>query len=114
MNMENKSFGKEQRIRKRSDYQSIYKEGARVHSKSFIVLVNPNCRGRTRLGITASKKVGNSVARNRIKRLVREFFRLNRDRLPVSTDIVVIAKKDISLLNYQVVCKELEVMCEKR
>jgi len=112
--MENKSFGKEQRIRKRSDYQSVYREGTRVHLKSFIVLMNPNCRGKTRLGITASKKVGNSVARNRIKRLVREFFRLNRERLPVSTDIVVIAKKDISLLNYQAVCKELEMMCERR
>ena len=112
--MENKSFGKEKRIRKRSDYQAIYQRGARVHSRSFIVIVNRNHQGRTRLGITVSKKVGNSVKRNRIKRLVREFFRLNRERLPLSTDIVVIARKNISLLNYQAVCAELEVVCEKR
>jgi len=114
MNMGKESFGKENRIRKRSDFQAIYQGGSRVHLKSFIVLVNRNHQGRARLGITVSKKVGNSVKRNRIKRLVREFFRLNRDRLPLSADIVVIARKGISLLNYHAVRSELEVMCKRR
>ncbi len=112
--MGRESFDKEERIRKRKDYQVVYQEGARIHSKSFVIIVSPSHRGIRRLGVTVSKKVGNSVKRNRIKRLVREFFRLNKDRLPGSADIVVIARKDISLLTYRAVLAELEVMCERR
>lgn len=58
--------------------------------------------------MTVSRKVGNSVKRNRIKRILREFFRLNKDEFPVSHDIVIIVKKNISSLKYQDVCRELE------
>ncbi|MCK9273515.1 MAG: ribonuclease P protein component [Syntrophales bacterium] len=113
VNMGKESFGKKEKIRRRNDYQAVYQGGARLHSKSFIVVVSPNQEGITRLGVTVSKKVGNSVKRNRIKRLVREFFRLNKDRMPHSTDIVCIARKTISSLDYKDVCSELEVMFEK-
>ena len=112
--MERYSFGKNQRIRKRRDYQAIYQEGKRVHSKSFIILFKPNNEGTTRFGITVSKKVGNAVRRNRIKRLLREYFRLNRDLFRDSTDVVVIARKDISLRNYRDVCEELTPLLGKR
>ena len=112
--MEKQSFGKKERVRKRKNYLSIYQGGIRVHSNNFTVILNPNPSGKKRLGVAVSKKVGNAVKRNRIKRLLREFFRLNKDRLPDSKDMVIIAKKDVSLLKYQDVCLELADLFKKK
>jgi len=112
--MEKQSFGKKERVRKRKNYLSIYQGGVRVHSNNFTVILNPNPSGEKRLGVAVSKKVGNAVKRNRIKRLLREFFRLNKDRLPDSKDMVIIAKKDVSLLKYQDVCLELADLFKKK
>lgn len=108
------SFQKKQKIRKRREFQAVYEKGRRFHSKSFVILLMPNNEGTTRLGITVSKKVGNAVRRNRIKRLVREYFRLNRDLFQDSADVVVIARKGMSLLNYRDLSRELDAVLEKR
>lgn len=106
--MTGQSFGKNERIRKRRDYLKVQRKGKRVSSGNFTVILSSNESGTRRLGITVSKKIGISVKRNRIKRLLREFFRLNKNNLPDSKDIVIIARKDVSLLKYQDVCLELE------
>jgi len=105
--MESQTFGKEERIRKRQDYLRIYEQGVRIHSKRFTVILLENQQGIRRLGITVGKKTGNAVQRNRIKRILREFFRLNKSRLPASQDIVILYKKGISPLTYGEVCTEL-------
>ncbi|MGO9136137.1 MAG: ribonuclease P protein component [Syntrophales bacterium] len=106
--MEEQSFGKHVRISKRRDYLACYQQGVRSHSKHFTIVVRKNEMGISRLGITVSKKVGSAVERNRIRRLVREFFRLNRSRLSTPQDVVIIAKSNIAQLAYQDVCTELE------
>ncbi len=57
-----------------------------------MVIVKENEKGQNRLGITVSAKVGNAVVRNRIKRLLREFFRRHQGGSPGQQDIVIIAK----------------------
>jgi len=106
--MENQTFGRDERIRKKQDYLRIYEQGVRRHSKRFTVITCGNQLGIRRLGMTVGRKAGNAVERNRIKRLLREFFRLNKSRLPASLDIVIIAKKGILPLSRQEVCRELE------
>jgi len=70
------------------------------------VIYAPNDLGITRLGITVSKKIGNAVKRNRIKRVIRELFRLNKNRFPVGYDIVIVARRDASHLSYYTVLDE--------
>jgi ribonuclease P protein component len=106
--METRTFGRDERVRKRQDYLRIYEQGVRRHSRRFTIITCRNSSGIRRLGIAVSKKTGNAVQRNRVKRLLREFFRLNKSRLPASQDIVIIAKKGILPLSYRDVCTELE------
>ncbi len=112
--MKKQSFGKTERIRKRKEYLNIYRGGERVHSNSFTVILSHNPWGDKRIGVAVNKRIGNATKRNRIKRLLREFFRLNKDMLPDSKDMVIIAKKDASSLKYREVCRELECLLTKK
>ena len=67
----------------------------------------PGLHEDSRLGITVSRRVGNAVERNRVKRRVREFFRLNRERLQPTQDILVIARVGAKALGYREVEAEL-------
>ena len=106
--MGRQSFNRCERIRKKRDYLIVYEQGTRLYSNNFIVVVHRNRSGSKRLGVTVSRKVGKAVRRNRIKRLIREFFRLNKDRFRDSQDIVVIAKRAVPELSYWEVHGELE------
>lgn len=84
-------FRPQDRIRKRSEYQVIYEKGQRIPSGSFVLFVLRNELGRPRLGITATRRVGGAVRRNRAKRLVREVFRRHKAELE-NVDIVLNAR----------------------
>ena len=99
-------FPKSQRITKRSDYQRALRGGKRIHTRHFVLVFCPTAFTETRLGLIVSKRVGNAVKRNRVKRLIREFFRLNKSLFPVSFDMVVIAKPGAHTLTYHQVANE--------
>jgi len=79
-------------IKKNSDFQTVYKSGKSYANKLLIMYVYRTDAAETRIGISASKKVGNSVVRHHLVRLVREIFRLHKDRLDTGLDIVVVAR----------------------
>jgi len=101
------SLKKTERIRKRSEFSAVARLGEKYHTKHFMVVFNPNNLEIGRLGISVSKKVGTSVKRNRVKRLIKEFFRLNKKNLPCSHDVLIVAKEGSSNLTYQQVYSEL-------
>jgi len=87
------------RIRKRSEYKVIYDKGQRIPSGSFVLFVMRNAAGRPRLGITATRRIGGAVKRNRAKRLVREIFRRHKAGLD-NVDIVVNARAALPGADY--------------
>jgi len=80
-----------QRIRKKKDFLVLYKKGYRYKSKYFSLIGLPNALKYSRVGVVASRKVGNAIARNRAKRWMRELFRRNKDLLVYPVDLLIVA-----------------------
>jgi ribonuclease P protein component len=87
---------KESRILNRTDFARLTRQGRRINNRYFVALFDENISGRTRLGITVTKKVGKAVARNQLKRYVREFFRHYRGSIESGLDVNIIVKKEAS------------------
>ena len=79
-------------LKKNSDFQNIYREGKSYANRFLVMYVLENGTGYSRIGISVSKKVGNSVVRHHITRLIREIFRLYKEQTDSGLDIVVVAR----------------------
>ncbi|MBQ4559266.1 MAG: ribonuclease P protein component [Tyzzerella sp.] len=85
---------------KNKDFQIVYKKGKSYANKYLIMYVLNNKEEENRLGISVSKKVGNSVIRHRITRLIRESYRLQKEKFQSGYDIVVIARSSAKDKSY--------------
>ena len=86
---------------KNRDFQVVYKKGKSYANKYLVMYVLNNNTEENRLGISVSKKVGNSVVRHRITRLIRESYRLQESKFQNGYDIVVIARTNANGKTYQ-------------
>ena len=91
-------------LKKNMDFQKVYSGGKSYANKYLVMYVLKNDLNKNRIGISVSKKVGNSVIRHHITRLIRESYRLQEDRFNSSLDIVVIARGTARTVGY----KEIE------
>lgn len=87
-------------LKKNRDFQNVYKKGTSYANRYFVMYILENGLGRNRIGISVSKKVGNSVVRHHLCRLVRESYRLQEDRFHSGWDIVIIARVNAKNINY--------------
>ncbi|MEZ4219823.1 MAG: ribonuclease P protein component [Polyangiaceae bacterium] len=88
------AFDRSQRIRKRADFLAAQSHGRRIGTQlCTLLLLAREGNERARLGITASKKLGNAVARSRVKRVIREAFRATRELWASDMDLVVIPRQ---------------------
>ena len=94
-------FLPEEHLRRRADFVRVQRDGERVHTRHYVVALLARAEGSARLGITVTKKIAGSVGRNRIKRVLREVFRRNRDLFPAGCDLVIIAKSGALELDYE-------------
>jgi ribonuclease P protein component len=107
------SYPKTSRLLKRSQYLELSKKGKKIHTGSFIAIVLQGATQNNRIGITVSKKVGNAVERNRIKRIIREYFRHRKDSFKEILDINIIGKKSLNGLENSQIIKKLEKLFSK-
>lgn len=87
-------------LKKNSYFQNVYKNGKSYANRFFVMYVLENDLDKNRLGISVSKKVGNSVIRHHVTRLVREAYRLQEERFDCGLDIVVIARVSAKQVSY--------------
>ena len=88
-------------LKKNYDFQRVYKTGKSYANKYLVMYVVENHSDKNRLGISVSKKVGNSVIRHRVTRLIRESYRLHENIFNSGLDIVVIARNSASRVSYE-------------
>ena len=87
-------------LKRNKDFQYVYKNGKSLANKYLIMYVLENNQSINHIGISVSKKVGNSIVRHRVTRLIRESYRLHEDIFNSGLDIVVIDRNNASDISY--------------
>ena len=111
--MKNFCLPKKVRLLKRAQFLTLSKQGTRVYTDCFIAIVLKETAQNNRIGITVSKKVGNAVERNRIKRIIREYFRHNKQNISGPEDINIIGRKGLTSLSNKQIIKKLDNLFSK-
>lgn len=94
-------------LKKNDDFRNVYRRGKSVADKYFVMYVSENHMDINRLGISVSKKTGNSVVRHRLKRLIKESYRRNESVFNSGLDIVVVVRKAAVDIRYDTVTRSL-------
>lgn len=101
-------MNKQQRIKKNKEFQHVFKKGKSFANRQFIVYLLKSDQPEFRLGLSVSKKVGNAVTRNRVKRFIRQAFLELKEELLPNADYVIIARPQAANLDYHESRKSLE------
>ena len=88
-------------LKKKQDFQSVYRNGKSYANRLLVMYVLENNLDKNRLGISVSKKVGNSVVRHHVTRLVRESYRLQENIFNSGLDIVVVARANAASASFR-------------
>ncbi|TWM22102.1 Ribonuclease P protein component [Bacillus paralicheniformis] len=105
---------KRNRLKKNEDFQKVFKKGKSMANRQYVlyVLHQPEAK-EFRVGLSVSKKIGNAVVRNRVKRLIRQVIQEERDLLKQENDYIIIARKPAADLSYEETKKSLQHLFRK-
>ena len=109
--------GRTESLKKNYEFRRLYQRGKSAAGGCMVIYCRANRLGRSRLGLTASVKIGNAVKRNRARRRLREIYRCNQDKLKPGYDIILVARvrtlnASWSELNavFDKLCRQLDIM----
>ena len=111
--MVEQKFPKEERLRKRKDFTEIFDKGKKTYSSHLILFCKANSGQGVRVGITASRKVGTAVVRNRVKRLIREYYRQHKSFFTVKFDYSLVVKQSFSRLSKREAEEQLSALLKR-
>ncbi len=100
-------------LKKTADFHIVYKSGKSYADKNIVLYIRENNSAKNRLGISCSKKIGNSVVRHRFNRLIREIYRLHENIFNSGLDIVVVARRCAKDATYFEIEKSFLDLAEK-
>lgn len=100
-------------LNQNTQFRRLYRRGKSVVTPTMVVYVSKNREGMNRLGITAGKKVGGAVQRNRAKRRIRELYRLNQGRLENGYDFCIVARTFTVRAPYKKLVQDFRMSAEK-
>ncbi len=100
-------------LKKKFKVRKLYKRGKSIANRNLVMYVFPNKQNINRLGVSVSKKVGNSVVRSRVTRLIKESYRLQEDNVEIGYDIIVIARNSMNGLSYKETYSSLRHLLKK-
>ena len=97
------------KIKENAEFQKVLKAGKWFGAECVVIYVLPNNKELNRIGVAVGKKAGKSVVRNRLKRLIREAYRLNEEQIEKGLDIVIVwrSSTNIDNVNFDIVQKSL-------
>jgi ribonuclease P protein component len=105
-------FPDARRIRRRSEFLRVYDRGTKVHGRFMTLFAYPNQLDYSRLGVSATRKIGGAVQRNRAKRRVRELFRMAG--LPPGVDFVVVVRENLARAEWADLGAEFRALVERQ
>jgi len=111
--MVHQKFPKKERLRKRKDFIEIFNQGKKTYSSHLILFCRANGGQSARVGITASRKVGTAVVRNRVKRLIREYYRQHKSFFTAQFDYSLVVKQSFSRLPKRAAEEQLSALLKR-
>ena len=100
-------------VKENYEFRRVYAKGRSGVSPYLVVYVRPNRRGRNRLGVTVSTKLGHAVVRNRCRRRLREVYRLEKPQLKTGYDIILVARSRTATAPWPELQKQFRRLCRK-
>ena len=100
-------------VKQNGDFRRIYRRGRSAVAGGVVVYCLKNRQGMSRLGVTVSTKLGHAVVRNRVRRRIREIFRLSQGKMKQGYDIIVVARTRAAHADYWELKRAFEKTCKK-
>ena len=100
-------------VKENYEFRRMYAKGKSGVSSCLVVYYRPNRRGHNRLGVTVSTKLGHAVVRNRVRRRLREIFRLSQGQMKQGYDVILVARTRAAHVDYWELRRAFEKTCKK-